>query len=82
MKKILKGEFEYKDGKLSFTCHTSSDMNFDEVETGLIKLRNEIERQLMEKVKCPFFPKEEMCIVERKPHNNVWNIVINLGVLV
>jgi len=52
-KKIFNGTFEVKEGILSFNCITKN-VSFEEVEKGLIKLRDEINRQLENKNKCPY----------------------------
>lgn len=53
--KILKGQFEVVDGKLSFTCSTQN-VSFDEVLCGLTLLRDELQRQIDNQQKCPFHP--------------------------
>jgi hypothetical protein len=54
-KKVIKGEFEVIDGKLSFTCHTQN-VEFDEVFNAIILLRDECNRQIDNQTKCPFHP--------------------------
>ena len=53
MDKIFKGTFNIVDGKLNFNCKTKN-MSFDEVKSGLLLLRSEIERQIKEEKKCPY----------------------------
>lgn len=58
MKKTFKGTFKIVDDKLDFICVTKG-VSFEEVEKGLLKLRDEINRQLENKNKCPFSPNKE-----------------------
>lgn len=51
--KEFHGTFKVVDGILDFTC-TTKNVSFKEVEEGLIKLRDEINRQLENKDKCPY----------------------------
>lgn len=55
--KIIQGEFsiDFETNGLNFTCHTQN-VTFTEVENALIKLRDELERQIKNKNKCPFSP--------------------------
>jgi hypothetical protein len=53
--KIIRGEFEIVEGKLSFTCHTQN-VSFEEVLNGIILLRDELNRQIDNQTKCPFHP--------------------------
>lgn len=54
--KFIKGEFsiDFETNGLNFTCSTQN-VEFEEVEAALIKLRDEIQRQLDNKHKCPFY---------------------------
>lgn len=52
--KYIRGTFEVVDGELSFTCSTKG-VSFEEVEKAITKLRDECQRQLNEKSKCPYF---------------------------
>lgn len=52
-KEVFKGKFKFTDNKLDFTCITKG-VSFETVEKGLIKLRDEINRQLQNKDKCPY----------------------------
>ena len=54
--KILKVEFEVVNGELSFTCHTQN-VSFEEVLNGITLLRDECQRQIDNKEKCPFHTK-------------------------
>lgn len=51
---IFEGTFSVTDGKLDFVCKTEG-ISFIDVKDGLIKLRDEINRQLSEQQKCPFY---------------------------
>lgn len=51
--KVIRGTFEVMDGVLSFVC-TTKGASFGEVETALTKLRDECQRQLDNKEKCPY----------------------------
>lgn len=51
--KVFNGEFNVEKGVLNFVCHTKN-VSFEEAEKGLIKLRDEINRQLELKMNCPF----------------------------
>ena len=53
--KIIKGEFsiDFETDSFNFTCNTQN-VTFAEVEQALIRLRNEVQRQLDNKEKCPF----------------------------
>lgn len=53
--KLIKGEFEVVEGKLSFTCHTDN-VTFDQVLNALILMRDELNRQIDNQHKCPFHP--------------------------
>lgn len=52
--RILRGEFSFKDGKLDFQCHTKN-VEFSDVLEAITALRNECQRQIDNKHKCPFF---------------------------
>lgn len=54
--KIIKGIFDYSNGVLNFTC-TNQNVTFTEAREGLIKLKEEIQRQLDNQEKCPFHEK-------------------------
>lgn len=53
--KFIKGEFsiDFESDRLNFTCSTNN-VSFKEVENALIRLRDEVQRQLDNKKKCPF----------------------------
>lgn len=51
--RILKGEFTYENGKLDFQCHTQN-VPFEEVLEAIMALREECNRQINNKEKCPF----------------------------
>lgn len=51
---IFQGNFSVTDGKLDFVCITEG-ISFEDVRAGLTKLRDEINRQLAEQQKCPFY---------------------------
>lgn len=57
---IFKGTFEVVDGKLDFVCLTK-DVPYETVKSGLIKMKEEIERQLANEQLCPYY---------RKPKNS------------
>lgn len=52
--KNFNGEFEVVDGKLSFTCHTTN-IPYEEVLEGIIKLRDELNRQIADQTSCPHY---------------------------
>lgn len=52
--RILKGEFTFENGKLSFHCHTQN-VEFPEVLQALTAMRDELTRQIENKYKCPFY---------------------------
>ena len=54
--RILKGEFSFENGKLDFQCHTQN-VEFEEVLEAIIALKNECQRQIDNKQKCPFHKK-------------------------
>lgn len=54
--RILKGEFTYENGKLSFVCHTQN-VEFVEVLEAITAMRDECQRQIENQKKCPFHPK-------------------------
>jgi len=51
-RKILHGEFDYADGKLSFTC-TTQNVSFDEVLAAITAMRDECQRQIDNQNLCP-----------------------------
>lgn len=55
-KRILKGEFSYENGKLSFQCHTQN-VEFAEVLEAITAFRDECQRQIDNQTKCPFHKK-------------------------
>ncbi len=52
--KTIKAEFEYKDGKLNFNC-TTKNVDFNELKIAFIAIKEEIDRQILNEQKCPFF---------------------------
>lgn len=52
--KFIRGTFEVVEGVLSFNCSTKG-VSFEEVETAIKKLRDECQRQLDNKNKCPHY---------------------------
>ena len=54
--KIIQGEFsiDFETGGLNFICNTQN-VEFHEVEEAFIRLRDEVQRQLDNKKKCPFY---------------------------
>ncbi len=51
---IIKGHFEFKNGKLDFNC-TNENATFSEVRQALLKIKSEIDRQLENEKKCPYY---------------------------
>ena len=52
MQNHIKGEFEFKDGKLEFNCHTHG-VSFQEVLEAITALRDECQRQIDNQENCP-----------------------------
>lgn len=50
---IIKGEFTFENGELSFHCHTQN-VEFKEVLKAITALRDECQRQINNQTKCPF----------------------------
>ena len=63
---VFNGTFNLVGGGTEFTCSTSG-ISFEEVENGLIRLRDEINRQIMNKDKCPY--SNETKVIINKPGN-------------
>ena len=53
--RILKGEFTFENGKLSFTCSTQN-VEFTEVLQAITAMRDECQRQINNQTLCPFHP--------------------------
>jgi len=53
---IFQGTFKVTNGKLDFNCETQG-VSFNEVRSGLTKLRDEINRQINNQEKCPHYSK-------------------------
>lgn len=53
--KMISGEFsiDFETGGLNFNCHTQN-VEFGEVRDALIRLRDEIDRQIINQQQCPF----------------------------
>ena len=57
-KRILQGTFSYENGKLQFVCNTHG-VEFPEVLEAITALRDECQRQIDNKDKCPFHKKDK-----------------------
>lgn len=57
---IVTGEFRYDTdtGKLEFTCH-EKNRTFAQVQAALAAMRDELQRQLNDQLKCPYYEKLE-----------------------
>lgn len=65
--RILKGEFTYENGKLSFVCHTQN-VEFAEVREAITAMRDECQRQITNQKQCPFHIDAEQPVdIDREP---------------
>ena len=56
--KCFTADIIYKEGKLSFTTHNNG-VSFDEALAAITAVRDECQRQIDNKDKCPFSKKEK-----------------------
>ena len=61
--KIIRGTFEIIGERLDFNC-TTQNASFDEVLIAITKLRDECQRQIDSRQKCPYFKVSENASVQ------------------
>jgi predicted phage gp36 major capsid-like protein len=71
MAKIIKGEFTYnaETRTLDFVCHQNAE--FAEVKEALVAMRNELNRQIDDQLRCPYYEKLEKIGLECKNRSDI-----------